>query len=63
MFQGGGDDAAAACLSMTSGCGFHPMPCPYDYGAWTGVQSCAAGEKICGLQTRVEPPVSAILKK
>ena len=56
--QGGGDDTATGCARLF-GCGYmHDGQCLSSWGGWRAEQHCAAGEKICGIQTRVEAPVN-----
>jgi len=59
--QGGGDDVAASNFRLyCSG----PDRVHYvgeantrEWGSWTGLQKCPAGQAICGIVTQVEDPV------
>ena len=55
--QGGGDDSAANQLILyntDTGSRSYTTGQPNFWGHWLGSQRCPTGERICGLQTRVE---------
>jgi len=53
--QGGGDDTAANGLELVCASGGSHMTSNMGpWGSWKGYQYCNSGQRICGIQTRVE---------
>ncbi|KAL5268349.1 hypothetical protein ACHWQZ_G002274 [Mnemiopsis leidyi] len=54
--QGGGDDTAANGLELVCASGGSLFTSNMgSWGSWEGYKYCSSGQRICGIQTRVEP--------
>ena len=54
--QGGGDDTAANALELVCASGGSRFVSNNGvWGSWEGYKYCSTGQRICGIQTRVEP--------